>query len=639
MPEKNLPISCCNLDTKICHIYISRENTAKHMNFYNENCIGSSVSGNSSTSSSSLSNPHNSSANVTRNTYLRPSQFSQPSYLNQAMEAYNAELIAKFTNQLRELRIEHDHFQKKISNDFRLNAEHAAKPRIKTNTCNDLIKMLESCDSEKLRAIYETQKIAISLKLKEKKPNTYKATISEVLNQINLGHFTVQKKLQVINKYALLISRPKKTNKVETFYNFIMSISHTNEMNYTPKNISITKDKSKLPFLIKFSDPNVINEEYKHINDHIVQFKVAVYDAVGITWFLPGSMDDLGQICLNATLADTNISTVKKMFKTYRKVHFAYHAYMGNHKMMSSLFQLKSVLREYAPKTQKQREELSRDNISKSSSSSQIPDISVGFGEKLLIGSGRAFVKTGQGIKQLGLSSGEKLGIVEAGTTASYTEQINQEKELYNNTPIGQSMVAKSGEILTEIAISVAIPGGSGSTGPRLVAESAAAGAIVGGMQATEDGSLYSRAENAAISAVECAAGGYVFSKTSQGLHWAWKEGKVKYGLYTFDKKAEVTHVFAKAKGGKAPKDGHVYDTPENRKIILETFSDKKNFIGKDIHGKELFAKLLPDGTETWAYVQNGKVKSAGINNIPLYYNIDGCLIKNNRIISKGPKP
>ena len=39
-------------------------------------------------------------------------------------------------------------------------------------------------------------------------------------------------------------------------------------------------------------------------------------------------------------------------------------------------------------------------------------DLNINFGEKLLIGSGRALVKTGQGIKQLGLAIGEKVKVV-----------------------------------------------------------------------------------------------------------------------------------------------------------------------------------------------------------------------------------
>jgi hypothetical protein len=280
---------------------------------------------------------------------------------------------------------------------------------------------------------------------------------------------------------------------------------------------------------------------------------------------------------------------------------------------------------------------LSRNNFSESSSSSQKTDFSVGFGEQLLIGSGRAFVKTGQGIKQLGLSSGEILGILEAGRTAIYTEKINNEKELYNNTLVGQSIVAKSGEILTDIVVTVTIPGGTGSTGAKLVAGSAITGAFIAGLQATEDGSLSSRAQNAGIGAVEGAVGGYVFNKTAQGIHWAWKEGKTQYGLYSFDKKVEVPHVFSKAKGGQAPKYGHVYDTPENRRIITETFTDQNNFIFKNQRNVEIFAKHLPDGTEAWSEIYKGKVRSAGINKIPKYYNIDGSL-KNNHITSNAPK-
>ena len=256
----------------------------------------------------------------------------------------------------------------------------------------------------------------------------------------------------------------------------------------------------------------------------------------------------------------------------------------------------------------------------------------------LLIGSGRAFTKTGQGLKQIWLASGEKLKLVEPGSTKTYTDFINSEAALYAQTPVGNSFTGKAGEILTDITMSTVIPGGAGSKGVRLVAGSAMTGAVIGGVQATEDGSLGSRAQNVAFGAVEGAVGGYVFNKTAQGLHWVWKESKVQYGLHTFDKKVEVPHVFSKAKGGQLPKNGHVFDTPEHRRIITETFMDKKNFIFKDEHGNKFFAKLLPDGTEAWVRKYNGKVYSAGINDTPKYFNIYRS-IKDKYITFNGPNP
>jgi hypothetical protein len=139
-------------------------------------------------------------------------------------------------------------------------------------------------------------------------------------------------------------------------------------------------------------------------------------------------------------------------------------------------------------------------------------DLDASFGEKLLIGSGRAFVKTGQGIKQLGLIVGEKLGIVSDGETASYTSSINKQTALYHSTPVGQSAVAKTGEVITDAAVAVMVPGGSGASGAKLIASSAGTGAFLGGIHPTEDGSLTSRAQNMAIGGAGGAVGGYVFT-------------------------------------------------------------------------------------------------------------------------------
>jgi hypothetical protein len=264
-------------------------------------------------------------------------------------------------------------------------------------------------------------------------------------------------------------------------------------------------------------------------------------------------------------------------------------------------------------------------------------DLNPNFGEKLLIGSGRAFVKTGQGIKQLGLVAGEKLGFVSNGTTSGYTADINKETALYDSTLVGQSVTAKTGEFITDAAVAVMVPGGSGTSGAKLIASSAGTGAFLGAIHPTEDGSLTSRAQNAAIGAAGGAVGGYVFGKTAQGLKWVWKEGKVQHGLYNFENKVYVTHAFSKTRGGKI-KHGHVLDTPQNRRIIVETYADKKNFIGTDKWGKEYFAKLLPDGRESWVRKRGDIYESAGINNIPKFFNPDHTLV-HNKLIVKGPKP
>jgi hypothetical protein len=162
-------------------------------------------------------------------------------------------------------------------------------------------------------------------------------------------------------------------------------------------------------------------------------------------------------------------------------------------------------------------------------------NLEASFGQKIAIGSGKAVVNTGQGIKQLGLTIGEKLGVVDKGATEQYTNMINQEKDLYDSTPVGQSFVAKGAEIATDIFIAVAAPLGAGVRGSKFVASSAFTGASWGGLRATEDGNLSSRAGNAAIGAVEGMVGakvvGVVTSKVGKIITNFYDTKKVQSSL------------------------------------------------------------------------------------------------------------
>ncbi len=102
-----------------------------------------------------------------------------------------------------------------------------------------------------------------------------------------------------------------------------------------------------------------------------------------------------------------------------------------------------------------------------------------------------------------------------------------------------------------------------------------------------------------------------------RGVPALYKESKVLYYLYTFNKRCEIGHVFSQVKG--QTKFGHMPDTAQNRRLLVETFSDKSNYIYTDQWGKEIYSKLLQDGTESWAYIQNGIVKSGGINVTPKF--------------------
>jgi filamentous hemagglutinin len=66
--------------------------------------------------------------------------------------------------------------------------------------------------------------------------------------------------------------------------------------------------------------------------------------------------------------------------------------------------------------------------------------------------------------------------------------------------------------------------------------------------------------------------------------------------------------------------DGHLIDSPENRKKLIDLTNDKKCFVGIDEHGKEWYSKILNDGTQLWACTKNNIIQNGGLNFKPLKY-------------------
>ena len=65
-------------------------------------------------------------------------------------------------------------------------------------------------------------------------------------------------------------------------------------------------------------------------------------------------------------------------------------------------------------------------------------------------------------------------------------------------------------------------------------------------------------------------------------------------------------------------KTGHLLDTPENRRLLLELASDLKNYFEHpDSRGNMWCEKILDDGTQLWAEVRNGKIRNGGLNISP----------------------
>ena len=157
--------------------------------------------------------------------------------------------------------------------------------------------------------------------------------------------------------------------------------------------------------------------------------------------------------------------------------------------------------------------------------------------QKTLIGSGRSFVNGWQGAKQLGLQIGEKIGLADKGSAKKYTQSINEETNLYNYTPVGQSTAAKFGEFGTDILTGGLIPGGAGLRGAKLIKNAAKTGAFLGFIKATEDGSFKSRGINTVKGYGWGAIGGHVYNKAAPAINKAGKNAfRYGYNLH-LDKK------------------------------------------------------------------------------------------------------
>lgn len=76
-------------------------------------------------------------------------------------------------------------------------------------------------------------------------------------------------------------------------------------------------------------------------------------------------------------------------------------------------------------------------------------------------------------------------------------------------------------------------------------------------------------------------------------------------------------HIFRKA-------EGHLEDTPNNRRIYEDISDDVNNFIGDDGHGNNLYSRIIR-GREYWVYERNGIIQNAGCNgNNYRYHNKKG---------------
>ena len=88
------------------------------------------------------------------------------------------------------------------------------------------------------------------------------------------------------------------------------------------------------------------------------------------------------------------------------------------------------------------------------------------------------------------------------------------------------------------------------------------------------------------------------------------------------DNRSIVKHIFQ-------DKEGHLKDTPENRKLIEDVANDPCCYSGKDARENDWYARTLPDGSQVWVVVRNGVIKDAGKNSTPHTWDSETGFSKN----------
>jgi len=63
---------------------------------------------------------------------------------------------------------------------------------------------------------------------------------------------------------------------------------------------------------------------------------------------------------------------------------------------------------------------------------------------------------------------------------------------------------------------------------------------------------------------------------------------------------------------------GHLIDTPENRKLLLDTAKEYANWIGNDEFGNMWYAKSISKDRQVWVEVRKGIIQNGGINKPPI---------------------
>jgi hypothetical protein len=75
-------------------------------------------------------------------------------------------------------------------------------------------------------------------------------------------------------------------------------------------------------------------------------------------------------------------------------------------------------------------------------------------------------------------------------------------------------------------------------------------------------------------------------------------------------------HIFRKA-------EGHLEDTPSNRKMLEDVANNSENALGTDKWGNTWSAKVQPDGSQVWTQSRGGQIINGGVNQTPRSFNLE----------------
>ena len=73
---------------------------------------------------------------------------------------------------------------------------------------------------------------------------------------------------------------------------------------------------------------------------------------------------------------------------------------------------------------------------------------------------------------------------------------------------------------------------------------------------------------------------------------------------------SQLKHIFSN-------REGHLSDTPDNRKLLTDLANDKSKFVGTDKYGNSWNAETTSDGSQNWVRYQNGTINEGGRNATP----------------------